>query len=246
MKAWLSSSGGKDSMLALERARVRSDIEITALLTTLSEEFDRVSMHGLRRTLLEAQAKSLQLPVEQLFLPTPPSSPAGAVDRQPGAFTVFASNQSYEERMLAAFGRARAAGVDAIVFGDIFLEDLRAYRQRLLAQAGLQGIFPLWGEDSRELAEEVIARKFQAVVICVDGQRLERSHCGRSLDQDFLDSLPAGCDPCGERGEYHSFVHNGPGFRDPVKFTRGDCILREPFWFCDLELSTPENATGPV
>ena len=236
MRAIVSWSGGKDSALALQRIRGDRSVEVTGLLTTLSQQFDRISMHGVRRSLLEAQATALGLPVETVSIPTPaPDAACGVTSPQPGAFTAFPDNDSYEARMLAAFRRLRESGIEAVVFGDIFLEDLRAYRERLLAQAGLRGLYPLWGIDSRALVNEVIDSGFRATVVCVDGQRLDGSFCGRSLDHAFVAALPDGVDPCGENGEYHSFVHDGPGFRAPVRFSVGERVHRAPFWFCDLD-----------
>ncbi len=237
MKALLSWSGGKDSALALREARLRGDVQVVGLLTTFSAEFDRVSMHGVRRSLLEAQALALDLPLEKVFLPTLPpdgpcpSSPARAA---PG-FTVFPSNNAYEEKVLEAFQRARDQGVEAIVSGDIFLEDLRAYRERLLSAAGLEGIFPLWKRHTGELMRDFIASGFRAIVVCVDSRKLDGSWAGRLLDQAFLRDLPPEVDPCGENGEFHTFVFDGPGFRNPVPFLVGETVSREPFWFCDLK-----------
>lgn len=237
MKTWVCWSGGKDSAYALDVVRSRSDIEVVGLLTTLSAEFDRISMHGVQRSLLQAQAAALDLPVEKVFLPTPSKSAQCAVAR---GFTVFATNDSYETAMLAAFERAKASGVEGIVFGDIYLEDLRRYREKLLVHSGLQGVFPLWGRDSAELVSEIIDRGYRSTVVCIDSKRLDQSFCGRALDHNFVSDLPAGTDPCGERGEYHTFVHDGPGFRWPIAFSKGECVWREPFWFCDLvPLSAP-------
>jgi uncharacterized protein (TIGR00290 family) len=188
-------------------------------------------MHGVRRSLLEAQAAALDLPVEKVFLPTPSKSAQCGVA---SGFTVFTSNDSYETAMLAAFERAKASGVEGIVFGDIYLEDLRRYREKLLTHAGLQGVFPLWGRDSAELVSEIIDRAYRSMVVCIDSKRLDRSFCGRVLDHQFVADLPADTDPCGERGEYHTFVHDAPSFRCPIAFSKSDCVWREPFWFCDL------------
>lgn len=236
LKALLSWSGGKDSALALREVRLRGGVEIVGLLTTFSEEFDRVSMHGVRREWLEAQAEALELPLEEVFLPTPP--PDGPCPSSSGAaqgFTVFPSNTSYEEKMLEAFRRAREQGIEAIVSGDIFLEDLRAYRERLLADAGLKGVFPLWKRNTRELMREFLASGFLAIVVCADSRKLDASWAGRALDEAFLRDLPPDVDPCGENGEFHTFVFDGPGFSHPVPAAAGETVLREPFWFCDLE-----------
>lgn len=240
MRALVCWSGGKDSALALWLARSRPDLEVAGLLTTFSEEFDRVSMHGVRRELLEAQADSLGLPVWKVFLPTPPRDASCALP-PPGhqGFVSFASNDVYEEKMLEAFERARREGIEAIVFGDIFLEDLRAYRERLLGRAGLTGIYPLWGRPTRELLEEFLERGFRAVVVCVDSVRLDASWAGRLLDRRFLAELPAGVDPCGENGEYHTFVFDGPGFSHPVEICQGETVSRDPFCFRDLARATP-------
>ena len=226
MRALVCWSGGKDSALALCLARVRPDIEIAGLLTTFSQEFDRVSMHGVRRELLEAQAEALGLPVWKVFLPTPPREASCALPPPPGQ-TGFASFASNDER-------ARQDGIEAVVFGDIFLEDLRAYRERMLAVAGLAGIYPLWGRPTRELLEEFLERGFRAVVVCVDSAKLDLSWPGRLLDRRFLVELPEGVDPCGENGEYHTFVFDGPGFSHPIALSHGETVSRDPFCFQDL------------
>ena len=258
MKVLICWSGGKDSALALFLAKARPNIEIAGLLTTFSEEFDRVSMHGVRRDLLEAQAEALGLPVWKIFLPTPPRDascalpsrgPCGPPDPlapPPGhkGFVSFASNDVYEEKMIQAFERARREGIEAIVFGDIFLEDLRAYRERLLATVGLAGIYPLWGRSTRELMEEFLERGFRAVVVCVDSARLDPSWPGRLLDRRFLAELPEGVDPCGENGEYHTFVFDGPGFSHPVALSQGETVLRDPFCFRELTAPPRQVARG--
>jgi len=191
LKALVSWSGGKDSALALREARLRGGVEIVGLLTTFSAEFDRVSMHGVRRSLLEAQAAALDLRLEKVFLPTPP--PHGPCPSSP----------------------ARAA--------------------QLLSEAGLKGVFPLWKRHTRELMENFIGSGFRAIVVCVDSKKLDSSWAGRPLDEAFLRDLPSGVDPCGENGEFHTFVFDGPGFRNPVPFLVGETVSREPFWFCDLK-----------
>jgi uncharacterized protein (TIGR00290 family) len=231
MKALMSWSGGKDSAMALHLARRDAGTEVVGLLSTLSLDFDRVSMHGVRRNLLESQARALRLPVEKVFLPTPPADMPCGIAR---GFTAFATNDSYEQAILEAFARAKAAGVEAIVFGDIYLEDLRQYREKLLAKAGLRGIFPLWGMPSGELVERVLDAGFGAIVVCIDSGKLPAAMCGRALNRRFIADLPAGADPCGERGEYHTFVFEGPGFHQRIAFEKGECVLRDPFWFCDL------------
>lgn len=236
VKCIASWSGGKDSALALHLARQRADLEVTGLLTTFSAEFNRVSMHGVRRALLEAQADALGLPVTPMLVPTPAADASCLLcpTAQAPGFTVFPGNDDYESLLRAALRHAKSEGVEAVVFGDIYLEDLRRYREQRLAEAGMKAIFPLWGRDPRELAEAVIAAGFKAVVVCVDGARLDGGFAGRAFDADFLAALPESADPCGENGEYHTFVHDGPGFRQPVQFRIGETVHRPPFWFCDL------------
>jgi uncharacterized protein (TIGR00290 family) len=232
-RAALLWSGGKDSALALHHARSdRTDLRIDRLVTCVSQAYDRVSMHGVRRALAEAQAAALGLPVEFVVIP-PASDPTCPMARAtPG--TSFPPNDVYSAAMLAAFARLKAEGVEVIVFGDIYLEDLRAYRDQLLAHAGLGGAYPLWGRDAGELYAEFVAGGFRAVTVCVDSARLSVEHLGRELDAAFRDSLPAGADPCGERGEYHSFCFGGPTFARPVPFTRGGVHRQPPFAFLEL------------
>jgi len=229
VRVLLSWSGGKDSAMALDRLRRDPSIRVDGLLTTVSEEFDRVSMHGVRRELVEAQAESLALPLVTVALPSPPDR--GKVAE---GFTAFASSAAYEDSIGAAFAGAKELGVEGIAFGDIFLEDLRGYREALLARAGLAGVFPLWGEPTGDLLDEFVRSGFRAIVACVDGGRLGAEWTGRYLDRDFARGLPEDVDPCGENGEYHSFVTAGPGFARPVDVEPGACVFRDPFWFRDL------------
>lgn len=238
-KAALLWSGGKDSALALHHAgRGHPDLRVSKLVTCLSQAFDRVSMHGVRRQLIERQAEALGLPVDFVVIPhhTDPSCP---IPRQVGPGTTFPPNDTYTPAMLNAFGRLRGEGIEVIVFGDIFLEDLRAFRERLLDQSGLVGSYPLWGRDTNELYDEFNALGFRAVTICVDTTRLTDRHCGQLLTPAFRDSLPAGVDPCGERGEYHSFTFDGPPFRRPVAFRTGERHVQEPFVFQELYPGDP-------
>lgn len=226
-------SGGKDSALALHAIRTaHPDLIVVTLVTCLSKAFDRVSMHGVRRELVAAQAAAVGLPVEFVPIPSPPDSGRPVAHSGPGA--TFPPNDVYTPAMLAAFGRLKAAGIEVIVFGDIFLEDLRAFRDRLLAAAGLEGRYPLWGRDTGELYREFCAAGFRAVTVCVDGERLTEGHCGRELDAAFAASLPAGVDPCGERGEYHSFTTDGPVFGRPVAVAVGAVHRSPPFVFREL------------
>ncbi len=231
MKTLLSWSGGKDSALALHALRNRGEHEVAGLLTSISEEHQRVSMHGVRIELLAEQARRLDLPLRTVEMPAyrnDASSDAAACPIDlPG-------NNTYESAMLAAFAQAKSEGVEAIAFGDIFLEDLREYRERLLARAGLKGIYPLWRKDTNDLLHQFIAGGWRAIVVCTDGERLPDSWSGRQIDAAFASELPAAVDPCGERGEYHSFVYDGPLFSEPVAFRKGDVVTREPFAFCEL------------
>jgi uncharacterized protein (TIGR00290 family) len=213
----LSWSSGKDCALALAEL-CAAGVPIATLLTTVTTEYDRVSMHGTRRALLEAQAASLGLPLEVVEL-SPKSS-----------------NEEYEARMGEALARLRERGIETVAFGDLLLEDVRAYREAQLARAGMRALFPLWGRDTTRTAREIIARGFRAVLTCVDGEVLDERFAGRDYDARLLAELPAGVDPCGENGEFHTFVHDGPGFRSPVRFTRGEVVLRDGrFWYCDLQ-----------
>jgi uncharacterized protein (TIGR00290 family) len=232
-QAALLWSGGKDSALALHHARQDpTDLEIVALVTCVSQAYDRVSMHGVRRELIADQADAVGLPVEFVVIPSPASPTCPMAHAAPG--TTFPPNDVYSTTMLAAFGRLKARGVGVVVFGDLFLEDLRAYRDRLLARAGLEGRYPLWGRDTAELYDEFVRLRFAAVTVCVDTARLTEGHLGRPLDPAFRASLPDGVDPCGERGEYHSFASDGPPFRRPVRFTPGGVHRQDPFAFLEL------------
>ncbi len=216
-------SGGKDSAMALHALQAEGRHRIVALLTTVTEGYERVSMHGVRRDLLTAQAASLGLPLDEVRIPPQCVNPV------------------YEARIEAALRRHLAAGVRRVAFGDIFLEDLRAYRERNLARVGMQALFPIWKRDTRALFREFLAAGFRAVVVCVDGKVLDESFAGRPLDESFLRDLPPGADPCGENGEFHTFVFDGPIFREPLHFTAGDTIERDGFFFRDL---IPDESGG--
>jgi uncharacterized protein (TIGR00290 family) len=212
-----SWSGGKDSALALYKVMRGHEYRVTSLLTTVTEGYDRISMHGVRAELLEAQARAIGLPLIKVMIPQQ------------------ASNESYEERMRAELERQKSRGIDTVVFADIFLEDLRRYREDRLALAGMKGAFPLWKVPSLELAREFIALGFQTIITCVDTQVLDQKFSGRLFDDSFLADLPPGIDPCGENGEFHSFAFAGPIFKTPIAFTRGESVLREGrFCFTDL------------
>lgn len=212
----MSWSGGKDSCLALYELRKSRGYNVAALLTTVTRDHDRISMHGVRRTLLERQAASLGLPLHQVLIPQ------------------GATNEEYEASMGEAFSSYRGRGVRSVVFGDLFLEDLRAYRDQFLAGHGMRGLYPVWGRETREFIREFIGLGFEAVVTCVDPRVLDGSFAGRVIDEEFLSALPARVDPCGENGEFHSFVFDGPGFGERVSFSVGEVVARGGFCFCDL------------
>jgi uncharacterized protein (TIGR00290 family) len=216
-KVLLSWSSGKDSALAL-RVMLNSPLyRVAALLTTVTQNYARVSMHGVRVDLLERQARALGIPLEKVF-----------ISKQ-------AANADYEAAMQKLLRAYQAQGVSKVVFGDIFLEDVRQYREEQLAKIGMQGVFPLWQRDTHQLARELIQQRFQALVTCVDSQALDGSFAGRFIDDAFLEDLPPGIDPCGENGEFHTFVFDGPIFKQAVEFVSGETVLRdERFYFHDL------------
>jgi uncharacterized protein (TIGR00290 family)/prepilin-type N-terminal cleavage/methylation domain-containing protein/prepilin-type processing-associated H-X9-DG protein len=226
-------SGGKDSVLALHHVRYsHPGLRIVKLVTCLSQAYDRVSMHGVRRQLIQQQADALGLPVE--FVEFPAHDSPGCPSDRTGPGTTFPPNDSYTRTLLDALRRLKAEGVEVIVFGDIYLADLRAFRDRLLGLVDMEGAYPLWGRDSAELYDEFCDLGYQAVTVCVDTQRLNEGHCGQLLTPTFLASLPDGVDPCGERGEYHTFAFAGPLFRRPVPFQVGDLHRHDPFAFQEL------------
>jgi uncharacterized protein (TIGR00290 family) len=215
----LSWSGGKDSSLALAALRTDPAYEVVALLTSVTRGYERVSVHGVRRELVEAQAASIGLPLLD-------------VELEPRS-----SNEAYEAAFLEGLARARAAHLDVrrVAFGDLFLADVRAYRERLLGPTGVEPLFPLWGRDTAALAQEFIAAGFRATLVCVDTELLAASFAGREFDRQLLVDLPASVDPCGERGEFHTFVSAGPVFATPIPARAGEVVLRdERFAYCDL------------
>ncbi len=211
----LSWSGGKDSALSLWKMRAQG-IEPQALITTVTDGYDRISMHGVRRELLAAQSDALGVPLVEVVIP--PSC----------------VNEVYEARMADAFAVPPLADVEAVAFGDLFLEDIRAYREERLAASGRHGTFPLWGRDTSVLAREFIAAGFAAYIACLDPRALPASFAGRAYDESLLADLPAEVDPCGENGEFHTFVSAGPIFSAPVACETGEVVEREGFVFCDL------------
>jgi uncharacterized protein (TIGR00290 family) len=211
----LSWSGGKDSAHALRELRQRG-LEPCALITTVTEGHERVSMHGVRKALLASQAEAVGLELVEVVIPP------------------TCTNDLYDARMAAAFAAAPLAGMKWVAFGDLFLEDVRRYREERLAAAGKRALFPLWGRDTGELAREFLASGFEAVVVCVDPRVLDPSFVGRTYDTDVLADLPPGVDPCGENGEFHTFVSSGPGFSAQVAYRLGASVQRAGFVFQDL------------
>jgi uncharacterized protein (TIGR00290 family) len=209
-------SGGKDSAMALHTLLRLPDVRIVALLTTVTETYDRISMHGVRRELLVQQAESIGLPLHEVRIPPQCVNPI------------------YEARMEEAVRFHYDAGVRSVAFGDIFLEDLRAYREKNLARIGMTALFPIWKRDTRELIRSFHAARFRAIAACIDPKVLDRTFAGRELDDSFFRDLPAGVDPCGENGEFHTFVFDGPIFREPVAVRAGEVLERDSFIYCDL------------
>jgi uncharacterized protein (TIGR00290 family) len=215
-KLLLSWSSGKDSAWALYCLQDSAEYEVAGLLTTLNAAFDRVAMHSTRRALLEAQARAARLPLYAVPLPWP------------------CSNDSYEAAMRSACRAAVDQGIEAVAFGDLFLEDVRRYREERLEGTGLQPVFPLWGRDTRSLAEEMIAGGLRARIVCVDPKKLPAEFAGREFDRQFLSDLPDGVDPCGENGEFHSVVYAGPMLREAIPVESGEVVEREGFVFADV------------
>ena len=217
-------SGGKDSAMALHTLLQRSDVHIAALLTTVTEGYERISMHGVRRELLERQVQSIGMPLHEVRIPPQCINPI------------------YEARMEEALRVHFEKGVRKVAFGDIFLEDLRAYRENNLARIGMTALFPIWRRDTRELIRSFHANQFRAVAVCVDSKVLDPSFAGRELDESFFRDLPSHADPCGENGEFHSFVFDGPIFQSPIPVRTGEIVNRDGFVFCDI-LEEMEKAT---
>jgi uncharacterized protein (TIGR00290 family) len=225
----MSWSTGKDSAWALHVVRKQSEVEVVALLTTVNQHFGRVAMHGVREELLERQAQALGLPLVKVFIPWP------------------CSNETYEQAMAEAMESARSHGVTSAVFADLFLEDIRKYREQKLGPTGIKPLFPLWGLDTARLAREMVAAGLQAILTCVDPKKLSANFAGRRFDARLLDDLPVGIDPCGENGEFHTFACAGPMFRSPIPVRVGEIAERDGFIFADL-LPAPSTAEagGPV
>jgi len=213
----LSWSGGKDSCMAAYQLRASQKYEIASLLTTVTEGYDRISMHGVRRSLLEQQADSLGVPLHQIMIPKD------------------CPNQIYEARMREAVEHFKTRGITKVAFGDLFLQEVKQYREARLAQAGMTGLYPIWMRDTGELVRTFIGLGFRAILCCVDTQAIDASFAGRQIDQALLRDLPDSADPCGENGEYHSFVYAGPIFKRPIPCRAGETVLRTArFNYCDI------------
>jgi uncharacterized protein (TIGR00290 family) len=226
----VSWSSGKDSAWMLHVLRQQDDVEVIGLLTTINETFGRVAMHGVRREILRAQAHAVGLPLWEVPLPWP------------------CTNADYEQRMHRWLVSAKQAGITAVAFGDLFLEDVRAYREQQLATTGITPLFPLWGkpQHTAALAETMLSAGLQAVVVCVDARRLSppQSWVGRCYSRQFLQELPSDVDPCGERGEFHTLCVSGPMFRHSLTVALGEVVEREGFYFVDLQLAPGSQSSA--
>jgi uncharacterized protein (TIGR00290 family) len=215
-KILLAWSSGKDSAWTLHVLRQQDQYEIAGLMTTINSAFDRVAMHSTRRALVEMQAEAAGLPLIAAPIPWP------------------CSNAEYEAAMKQVCDQAVAQGIAGIAFGDLFLADVRAYRERQLQGTGLEPLFPIWGQPTRELAQEMVKAGLRAKLVCVDPKQLPSNFVGRDFDQSLLNDLPAAVDPCGENGEFHSFVYAGPMFKRAIAVRTGEIVERDGFWFCDV------------
>lgn len=219
-KVWVSWSSGKDSAYALYKIQQEKQYEVTGLLCAITKNFNRVSMHSTRLALLEEQAKRVNLPLHLVFIPYP------------------CTNEIYEAAMQSALEKAMNLNIKHIVFGDLFLENIRAYREKMLARTGIQPLFPLWKEDTHSLARTIISDNFKAILTCVDPKKLNPAFAGREFNESFLDELPPGIDPCAENGEFHTFVYDGPIFSSPISVSAGEIVRRDGFVFSDVLLKT--------
>lgn len=215
-EALLSWSGGKDSAMALLETARQGLFRVSSLLTTVTRDFDRVSMHGVRRELLERQAEALGLPCEKVWI------------------SKGADNREYDAAMRLVLERHKAAGVEHVIFGDLFLQDIRRYREERMSEVGMHCVFPLWGRETSTLARSFIGSGFKAIVCCVDPGALGREFCGAEFDARFLSRLPSKVDPCGENGEFHTFVYDGPLFKERVGVSVGEVVERDGFCFADI------------
>ena len=211
-----SWSAGKDSAFGLWTLSRAPAYEIRALLTTITEGYDRVSMSGVREELLDRQAEAVGLPVIKVRIPP------------------TCVNEVYEHRMASTLAAEAFRGIDHVAFSDLFLQDVRAYREERLARAGKHGVFPLWGRDTAELARDMVEEGFRAIVVCIDPRALDHSFVGRPFDLEFLSDLPEHVDPCGENGEFHTFVWHAPMYSEPIPCRNGEVVTREGFVYCDV------------
>ncbi|MGA2626384.1 MAG: diphthine--ammonia ligase [Candidatus Bathyarchaeia archaeon] len=219
-KAILSWSSGKDSAMALHRTLAAKEFEVVCLLTTISDAFHRVSMHGVREELLELQAESLGIQLQKMMIPYP------------------CPNAVYEEKMSEMLSFWKKKGVTHVIFGDLFLEDIRKYREEKITQINLTPVFPVWGNDTANLAREMLGVGFRAVICCVDPRKLDVQFVGREFNSSLVRDLPANVDPCGENGEFHTFVFDGPIFKKPIPVQVGERVMRDGFQFADLTAKT--------
>jgi uncharacterized protein (TIGR00290 family) len=223
-KVVMAWSGGKDSALALYKILNSARYEVLELLTTATKDNSRINIHDVQRILLEQQAQALRMPLEELFIPR------------------GASNAEYEEKLLESLKKHRDNGVSSVVFGDLFLEEIKKYREYILEKAGMNGVFPLWKENTLKLAHRFISLGFEAVIVSVDSTVLGKEFAGREYNEEFLSDLPVNVDPCGENGEFHTFVYNGPIFCDKVHFRKGALTLKDSrFYSCDLVVAKLKN-----
>ena len=213
---WISWSSGKDSAFALYELLRQSEFEVTGLMTTINEAFGRVAMHSTREELLVKQAEEIARPLVRIKIPYP------------------CANEIYEKQVNESIDEAKRKGVTHMMFGDLFLDDIRKYREEMLRPTGITPVFPLWQRQTKRLAVEMIESGFKAIVTCVDPRQLSPSFAGREFDESFLRNLPLGVDPCGERGEFHTFVYDGPIFRNPIKIKVGEIVARDGFVFADV------------
>jgi len=227
-RAWMSWSSGKDSALALHTVRAEGELEVVGLVTTVNTVADRVAMHAVRRSLLEAQAEVLGLPLHVVELPWP------------------CPNEVYEQQMTLACGEAAKAGVSHMIFGDLFLEDIRAYREQSLREVEMTAVFPLWQRSTMSVAAAIIEAGIRAVVTCVDPSQAPAALAGRHFDAQLLADLPEGVDPCGENGEFHTLVYDSPDFRRPLAVAVGDVVARDGFVFADVEAAPDTASHSPV
>ncbi|AFD06500.1 Dph6-related ATP pyrophosphatase [Solitalea canadensis] len=228
MKAAMFWSGGKDSSFALYKVLKETETEVAFLVTTINEEYRRISMHGIRENLLDAQVASIGIPLKKMLVPKE------------------CTNELYEENLLQVFAELKKEGVEAIIYGDIFLEDLKVYREKLLEKAGLTGLFPLWKEDTALLVNEFIALGFKSILCCVKSDLLAKEFAGKLITEELINQLPADVDSCGENGEFHSFCYAGPIFKQEIKVEIGETVFKpyevktaqdlfqHGFWFTDL------------